>query len=147
MWQWKLQHLQKDSTGIVPHTHQQAATVSPKTVNQRMYVGPLHIKQPAEHLLQELMKYQRSIEAAMHQGWQSKLGNSRDRANVHPKPKHGGESRAGMLREDSAYEMYSGYRNAIKVVSQLWAHLSACVGVSRAAARHSHMVFTWLPAW
>ena len=113
--------------------------MSAKRVNQRMYVGPLHIKQPAEHLLQELMKYQRSIEAAMHQGWQSKLGESHERATVHPKPKHGRGSRAGMLREDSAYEMYSGYRSAIKVVSQLWAHLFACVGVSRAAPRHSHM--------
>lgn len=65
------------------------------------------------------MNYQRGIEAAMHKGWQATAGDSRGLADLNPKPKGGSNTRAGMLREDSAYEMYPGYRSAIKGVSQL----------------------------
>ena len=72
--------------------------------------------------LQELMNYQRTIEAAAHMGWQSNVGEVRDLANRGPKVKGCGAMRLGMLREDSAYEMHPEYRNAIKGVSQLWHH-------------------------
>ena len=65
------------------------------------------------------MNYQRSIEAAMQKGWQANAGDSRGLAKPYPKLKGDRKMCKGLLREDSAYEMYPGYRNAIKGVSQL----------------------------
>ena len=76
-------------------------------------------------MLQELVNYQRSIEAALHQGWQkeqSGLGKFCGVAGTKPRPQGCDRLREGMLREDSAYEMYAGYRTAIKAVSHFWKH-------------------------
>ncbi len=62
---------------------------------------------------------QRSIEATTHQGWKPKVDNSRRPASTKSMQKGCSIVREGMLREDSAYEMYAGYRNAIKGVSQV----------------------------
>ena len=70
-------------------------------------------------MLQELVNYQRSIEAAMHRGWQkeqSGLGKFCNVAGTESRPEGCDGLREGMLREDSAYEMYAGYRTAIKAV-------------------------------
>ena len=85
------------------------------------------------------MAYQRNIEAAMHQGWQSKFGNSQELPNAHPKPKQVGQAYSGMLREDSAYEMYPGYRSAIKKVNPLWDRSPPICESLHAAQRHSPM--------
>ena len=66
------------------------------------------------------MNYQRSIEAAMNKGWQANAGDSRSLPKPNPELKGCRNLCKGLLREDSAYEMYPGYRNAIKGVSQLW---------------------------
>ena len=63
------------------------------------------------------MAYQRSIAATMHKGWQPYAGDSQVLAKSDPRRN---SMHPGMLREDSAYEMYPGYRNAIRGVSRLW---------------------------
>ncbi len=66
------------------------------------------------------MDYQRSIEAVAHKGWQSNAGDSRGLGNPDPRLKGRRTTGLEMLREDSAYEMYPGYRNAIIGVRTFW---------------------------
>ena len=64
------------------------------------------------------MRYQRSIEAAAQHVWHSKSGNAPGPVSRTATSNAASAIRERMSREDSAFAMHPGYRDAIKRVSK-----------------------------
>lgn len=64
------------------------------------------------------MRYQHSIEEAAQDVWRSKFGNASGPVSRAVTAKAPSAIRERMLREDSAFAMHPGYRDAIKRVRE-----------------------------